>query len=117
MVDWGSALLVAVLGLGTVFIVLAILMFILMLMEKIFYKKGGEAEAPAPAAPAAQPVEVSSGEGTDEGELVAVLTAAVAASLKTSAYNLQIKSYRKLSGASSVWNNASRKENVYGRLS
>ena len=33
---------------------------------------------------------------TDEDELIAVLTAAVAASLKTSTYNLRIRSYKRV---------------------
>lgn len=118
MVDWGEALLVAVLGIGIVFIVLALIMGVLMLMEKIFAPKN---EAPAKAqevkqvkeAPKAAAQEVKT---VDDSELIAVLTAAIAASLNTSTYNLKIKSYRKLGGTGSAWNNASRKENIYSRF-
>jgi hypothetical protein len=51
-------------------------------------------------------------EGTDGYELLAVLTAAVAASLKTSAYNLKIRSYRRIPQDTPVWNAVSRTENA-----
>ena len=39
MVNWGNALLVAVLGMGIVFIVLILIMCVLLIMEKIFAPK------------------------------------------------------------------------------
>jgi hypothetical protein len=50
---------------------------------------------------------------TDGYELIAVLTAAVAASLKTSAYNLKIRSYRRIPQDTPVWNATARVENIY----
>jgi len=102
-------------GLTIVFSVLVILMIVLMLMKKIFYKEPGKAKAevktetvPVPA-PAPQKT-------TNDEELIAVLTAAIAASLNTSTYNLKIKSYRRIGSASPVWNRAGVTESVNGRF-
>ena len=52
----------------------------------------------------------------DECELIAVLTAAVAASLNTSAYNLKIKSYRRIFDSAPAWNRAGRVDIINARL-
>jgi len=44
----------------------------------------------------------------DEAELIAILTAAVAASMNTSAYNLKIKSYKRIHNTAPAWNKAGR---------
>ena len=48
----------------------------------------------------------------DDGELIAVLTAAIAASLNTSTYNLKIKSLKRIGSAPSSW----RKAGIYETL-
>lgn len=74
------------LGLGTVFAVLVILMLVLWLFRLFFYtipnrKQQSAAAAPAPeAAPAAPTIE-----STDDGALAAAITAAVAAYLDAEA--------------------------------
>lgn len=108
---------VAVIGLVTVFAVLAILWGILELMRVIFAPK---TKAPAKAEPtqtanepiAVQTPAITDVQNTDDEELIAVLTAAVAASLKTSTYRLQIKSYRQINTNTPVWNAVSRRENL-----
>lgn len=116
MVDWGSALLVAVLGMVIVFIVLSLIMGVLIIMEKVFAPKKAvpkkEKEVTAVQVPAVKEVK------KDDSELIAVLTAAVAACLGgngVSSGKFKIKSYRKL-GASSQWSSAARKENIYSRF-
>ena len=100
-------------GLAIVFGVLVILMLVLMAMRKIFYKEPAKAAAPAPAAAPAESAEAVP--AADEGELIAVLTAAVAASLNTSTYNLQIKSYRRIGNNSPAWNKAGVNETINSR--
>lgn len=106
---------VSVIGLGTVFAVLAILWGVLELMRVIFApktdkpKEEAPAIAPAPVAPA--PVAAAPAEA-DDGELIAILTAAIAASLNTSTYKLNIKSYRQIDNGTPVWNSVSRRENL-----
>ncbi|MCI8275984.1 MAG: hypothetical protein HFI66_10345 [Lachnospiraceae bacterium] len=81
-----NALSNTLLGMGTVFVVLIIIIFVILLMSKAVRSiegKGKEAEAPKAAAPApvpAAPAAVEE-ETADDLELVAVITAAVAASM------------------------------------
>ncbi len=83
-----NALSNTLLGMGTVFVVLIIIIFVIMLMSKAVHSiegKGKEKEAPAVKAPAPVPVApVVEEEVADDLELVAVITAAVAASMGSS---------------------------------
>ena len=106
---------VAVIGLGTVFAVLAILWGILELMRIIFAPKAAkttQTESAPIAASASIATETVSEESIDDSELIAVLTAAVAASLNTSTYKLNIKSYRQIPSNTPIWNSISRRENL-----
>lgn len=109
MVDWGQAVLIFVLGIGTVFAVLILLWAILALMKVFFYKPEKASSAPAAApkanAPAAAPAAasekkmstpkvVASAPPANEDELVAVLNGAVAAYANST--NLRVKSYKKM---------------------
>lgn len=103
-----------VIGLAIVFSVLIILMLVLMLFKVIFYrqpKKQQVKSAPAQASPVK-----TVKEETDEEELVAILTAAVAASLNTSTYNLKIKSYRRVDNKMPAWNKAGVTETINNRF-
>ena len=106
---------VTVLGLAIVFSVLIVLMLILMLFKVIFYKdpkkKTVKVEETAPV----QTVEVTEPQMNEE-ELIAVITAAIAASLNTSTYNLQIKSYRRVNNNTPAWNKAGVTETINNRF-
>lgn len=116
-VDWGQAVLIFVLGIGTVFAVLILLWAILKLMKVVFYREPKPAAQVQQTAPAQlEPAATAQPAAADDSELVAVLTAAVACCLNTSTYNLKIRSYRKLGGPESVWNSVSRKENIENQL-
>lgn len=115
-----------VIGLLIVFSVLAILMLILYLFKFIFYKKPTDVKAVSDVkAPEANAVVKDIGVSTaqdntddaeDEDELIAVLTAAVAASLKTSTYNLKIKSYRRIHDNRPAWNKEGLRETIGNRF-
>ena len=83
-------------GLGTVFIMLIFLSFIIYLFKfvpMIFgSKKEEKKEAPAPAPVVAAPVQ----EETDDTELIAVISAAIAASEGTSTDGFVVRSIRKV---------------------
>lgn len=108
-----------IIGLLIVFAVLIILMGVLMLFNKIFGKteKKATVEQPKPAAPVSAPAvnQTASAEESEE-ELIAVLTAAIAASLNTSTYNLRIKSYRRIQSNAPAWNKAGIKETIDSRF-
>lgn len=106
------------LGLTIVFLVLLILMIILILFKVIFYKDPAKQTVSKKEAPAAEsePVIETAQSGLNEEELVAVLTAAVAASLNTSTYNLKIKSYRRINDSKPAWNKAGIRETINNRF-
>lgn len=102
-------------GLSIVFGVLVVLMIVLMLFKLIFYKKPKTQAAPATVS-APETIEAVKEEAVDESELIAVLTAAVAASLNTSTYNLKIKSYRRTDNKMPAWNKAGVTETINNRF-
>lgn len=99
-----------VLGLSIVFSVLVILMLILMLFKVIFYRKN-EKKKPI-AVQSEQPAQTAA----NDEELIAVLTAAIAASMNTSTYNLKIKSYKRINDDRPVWNKAGIQDTISGRF-
>lgn len=101
-----------VLGLSIVFSVLIVLMIVLALFKVIFYRQPKTKNTPVPAEALSQEVP----DDTDEDELIAVLTAAVAASLNTSTYNLRIKSYRRTDNKMPAWNKAGVNETINNRF-
>ena len=109
--------LTTVVGLGIVFAVLAILMLVLTLFKVIFYKDPAKVKkTQAPVVAQAPVTEVKEEEEQDENELIAILTAAVAASLNTSTYNLQIKSYRRVKDNRPSWNREGIRETISNRF-
>ncbi|MBE7010705.1 MAG: hypothetical protein E7418_04355 [Ruminococcaceae bacterium] len=107
---------VAVIGICTVFVVLAILWGTLELMRVFFTKAEKKAKEPTPvAAPAATPVPAAPVPvASEEEELIAVLTAAVAACLGQPASRFNIKNYRRVDGGAPVWNRTARRDNLIG---
>ncbi len=101
-------------GLIIVFGVLIILMLVMMLMKVIFYRPEDgntpkKAEAPVTGAANGTPI-------PDDSELIAVLTAAIAASLNTSTYHLNIKSYRRIDTTAPAWNRAGLRDVIDSRF-
>lgn len=117
----GEGLVTTAVGLSIVFSVLIILMLVLMLMKVFFYKEpekhNGESQNTSQISAAQKPLESESETGSDmdESELVAVLTAAIAASLNTSTYNLKIKSYKRVTSSAPVWNRAGLNDVINSR--
>ena len=110
-----EGLKVTAIGLIIVFAVLIILMVVMILMKVIFYKEN----KPVSATPATEPTEVKVSESSadiEEGELIAVLTAAIAASLNTSTYNLNIKSYKRITNTYPAWNKAGLNDVIDARF-
>ena len=106
---WQTVLL----GMGMVFSVLAILWGILSIFKLVFVGKSPKAENPAAkkevkAEPAAAPAPVSVPEAQSNDELIAVLTAAVAAYMAEEGTPVADGSFRVVSfrrvGGSRAWN-------------
>ncbi len=108
-------LVISIMGVFMVFAVLSILWAIIEIMH--FFVK--LAEKKKNKKPSEQPAEIKQpemAEEEDEEELIAVLTAAIAASLNTSTYNLKIKSFRRIGQSAPAWNTVSRKEQIESNL-
>jgi len=110
---------VAAVGIATVFVGLVILIGLIKVLEIVIggaTKKSAPAAAPAPAAPAPAPEEV---EEQDDGELIAVIAAAVAAAMEAAgeedASGFVVRSIRRVNNAP-AWNRAGREEQVYSRM-
>ena len=110
---------VTVIGVVIVFAVLIILMLVMMLMKVVFNRpvggdeaSGNSADSSANSALDAVPTQVV----MNDSELIAVLTAAVAASLNTSTYNLKIKSYRRIANTSPDWQKAGLRDVINARF-
>ena len=86
-----------VMGLATVFCVLFFLMFVIWLFR--FIPNGSKKKTEAPAAPASVPAPAAAPvveETADDGELVAVIAAAIAAAEGTSTDSFVVRSIRKV---------------------
>lgn len=112
----GTGGMVTVVGLAIVFSVLIILMLVLMLFKVIFYKDPKKAQpAEQKTVQTTQTPSPLTAQTEDDTELIAVLTAAIAASLNTSTYNLRIKSYRRVDTKANAWNRAGIRENTLNK--
>ena len=103
-----------VVGMGVVFLALILLVILLEISGSFFAtldknqvakKQGTQVVAPEVVAPAI--VETTQ---TDDLELIAVITATLAATMGTSADNLQVRSLRKTNNA---WKMSGRSEQLY----
>lgn len=112
----GYGAVVAVIGLAVVFLGLILIIASIYAISWVLKKLTGEKkekapkaeEAPAPVlVPAAEPI-VEEIAVTDDNELIAVITAAIAA-MDGGNKNFVVRSVRRVSG----WKNAARAEQVY----
>ncbi len=109
-------------GLGITFIVLLVLWGCIAVMAKITHRpakssesiEAAPAEAKAPAAPAAAAAVAESAE-TADGELVAVIAAAVAAMENTVVSNLVVRKITRVSGPTNAWASAGLSECIDSR--
>ena len=114
---------VALVGMGTVFLGLIILIALIKLMEYCIPKNVGKTAAPAAApaaaktAAAAAPAAPAAPKAADNGELIAVISAAVAMMLEAegkSGSGFTVRSVRRMT--TPAWNRAGREEQIYSRL-
>ncbi|MBZ4665831.1 OadG family protein [Mahella sp.] len=113
-------ILIAILGALVVFAVLILLQYII---EAIHAFAGRNDKKQQKETAAAAPVQYNADEDAiqeveleDEEELVAVIAAAIAASLNVSAYDLNIKSIKRVPPYTPVWNKMGRQQQLMNRL-
>lgn len=121
---WGSVGIIALTGILVVFLILAILIFFFWLMGTIFKavdkskkekaaKKAEAAKAEAPAAKV-EKVAVEEDDYSDDEEIVAVISAAIAAYAAEEGTAYKIKSIKKHSRSRSAWSMAGLSDNMRG---
>ncbi len=117
---WGSVGIITITGILVVFLILAILIFFFWLMGTIFKavgaskakKKAAAAEsAPAPAPVTAEPEAVEE-DITDDDEIIAVISAAVAAYSEGGSYTIKSVSRRTDRRTRSAWSMAGLGRNM-----
>ncbi len=106
-----EGLMVTAIGLIIVFAVLIILMITMMIMKKVFYKEEGVQKADPQPVAVPQPAQVQE-QPTQDENIIAVIAAAVAASLNTSTYNLKIRSIRRVGNNAPDWNKAGLRDTI-----
>ena len=96
-------------GLIIVFSVLIILMLVMMAMKVVFYKEDKPAQK-KPEVKVEKPAPVV--QTADDSELIAVISAAVAACMDVPVSSINIKSYKKVG----AWNKAGVRDIIDSRL-
>ncbi len=101
---------VAILGMAITFVVLMVLWCLIIIMTKFVAKQKKEplqvAKAPTPSPqPAVETKE-------DNEELVAVITAAIAASLNTSTHNIVVRNIVRVADSTPAWGRAGRMDQM-----
>lgn len=115
---------VIILGMGITFVALVLIWFLTATMSRMIQKlesKNSVAKVKAqPAAPAVsktpEPAVSSAVTQEDDGELIAVITAAIAASLNTSMHNIRVSNIRRISDSTPVWGKSGRSEVMNARF-
>lgn len=111
-----GSLIVMLLGLATCFVVLLIIMFAIRVMGSLVgEKKKPQVQLPVTPAPAPVINQVAAAPQEDEGELVAVITAAITAMTGSSNFKIRNISEKKSAPALSSWVIAGRSENFSSR--
>ena len=113
-ISFGEGLIVTALGMGVTFAALIALSFMLDVLRILFYK---EKKAPIQVVeekPVKPSEEVT--EELDQGELVAVITAAIAASLQTTTHNILVRNITRVGDATPVWGKSGRLDQINSRF-
>ena len=113
---------VALVGIGTVFVGLVILIVLIKVMEMVIHGATGGKKAPAAApapVPAPAPAVVEEEPEQDDDELIAVIAAAVAMAMEAAGEEnttgFVVRSIRRINNVP-AWNRAGREEQVYSRM-
>ena len=111
-ISLGEGLIVTALGMGVTFVALIVLSLMLDLLRVLFYKEPQK----APVQIVQQPVAEAEAEEDNMEELVAVITAAVAASLQTSTHNIIVQNILRVGDTTPTWGRAGRVEQMNSRF-
>ena len=108
-----NGVVITIEGILVVFAILILIMLTIYAMSLFSGNKKPKTKAVEKATVVEAPAEVVEETTVDEGELIAVLTAAVAACMGISTASVNIRSYKKVSSA---WGNAAKREVLDNRF-
>lgn len=109
----GDSLIITVFSMGVVFIVLYLISLLIRVLKVAANGKKEDKETNTPNIVEANTVEEEIDE-TDEGELLAAIAAAIAASLDVSVPQIRIREIRRISQNTPVWADMGRREQMKG---
>lgn len=118
----GSGSKVMVLGIAAVFLALTTIVLVIYILKKAVSKesttekKGNDINVEDNKLDEKQSTVTIDNEVTDDSELIAVITAAVAASLNRSTHNIIVRRVERIRGNRSQWNKAGRYEHLSSKL-
>jgi sodium pump decarboxylase gamma subunit len=111
-----GGLVITVLGMGVTFVILILLWCITSVMSNTI-RKGEDNQEVKPVVPEIKVEKEPSAVSVEEDEeLIAVITAAVAASLQTSIHNIYVKNIVRIPDTTPVWGKAARLEQINSRF-
>jgi sodium pump decarboxylase gamma subunit len=112
-----ASLYVTLLGMVITFVALMLLWGMIALMSRILGTKPAKKEAKASIVVAAkEEIAIEKKEGEIYEAIVAVIAAAVAASMNTSVHNIVVRNIRRTQNAIPAWGNAGRFEQMKTRV-
>ncbi|WP_053955576.1 OadG family protein [Inediibacterium massiliense] len=106
-----ASIYVMILGMSVTIIALSILWGLIVFMSKALQNKGKERKEEV----FVQQEQKINNE-TNEEELIAVITAAIAASMKTSTHNIVVKNIKRVADPTPAWGRAGRMEQMNRRV-
>lgn len=118
----GSGSKVMILGVAAVFLALTIIVLVINILKKAVNKeaatekKDKDINVEDNKLDEKQSTVTIDNEVTDDSELIAVITAAVAASLNRSTHNIIVRRVERIRGNRSQWNKAGRYEHLSSKL-
>lgn len=113
-ISFGEGLIITALGMSVTFVALIALSFLLDLLRILFYKDPSKVPAQVTIVKEAEPQKVEAEENPEE--LVAVITAAIAASLQTTTHNIVVRNITRVRDVTPVWAKTSRVEQMNARF-
>lgn len=116
-ITFGEGLVVTALGMGVTFAALIALSFLLDVLRIALYREPKKDKQPAVVEdkPVEEPA-VAQEEKVDSEELVAVITAAIAASLQTTTHNIVVRNITRVPDVTPAWGKSGRIEVINSRF-
>lgn len=117
IISFGDSLIITVFSMAVVFLGLIVLAMLISVLKSISVEKKEVQKDAIPTVKSSEDIVNNTEETkTDDEELVAVIAAAIAASLGVNVPDINIKSIRRIPQSSTAWSSAGRQEQIYGKL-